>query len=118
MPRLWLLLFALVCSTALPACRKAGAGVEDTGSRQKTKEEALKVFDKHKDDYVRCEKLRIESEAQTAKQAKSGAAPPKALDYATCYSNYWKSMKQDMGPYDQAKADEWYAEWKKGVKIE
>jgi hypothetical protein len=35
-----------------------------------------------------------------------------------CQTDYWKAMKRDMGPYDQATMDQWYAEWRKGVKIE
>ncbi|MCC6902053.1 MAG: hypothetical protein IT377_23990 [Polyangiaceae bacterium] len=44
--------------------------------------------------------------------------PTAAIEYQKCTVEYWKKVKQEMGPFDQAKADEWYVEWRKGVKVE
>jgi hypothetical protein len=113
--------------------------------KPKSKEEFLKVLDKHRDEYVRCERLRIEAwdagarpggrvdgGASDAGKAEAGPAdasatppaatappvPSAAIEYQKCTTNYWKEVKQEMGPFDQTKADEWYGEWRKGVKVE
>lgn len=49
--------------------------------------------------------------------AEAGVAPPVGAAQE-CQTEYWREMKRDMGPYDQATMDLWYAEWRKGVKVE
>lgn len=96
------------------ACNKKQAAQE--GPTHKNKEEFLKVLDSHRDEYVRCEKLR--RAATTGGPLSSGTPSTATVDYQACTTRYWATVKREVGPYDQAKADEWYAEWSKGVKIE
>lgn len=50
--------------------------------------------------------------------AAKSAAPPPAGAAQECETEYWREMKRDMGQYDQATMDQWYLEWRKGVKVE
>ncbi|MCK6531712.1 MAG: hypothetical protein L6Q84_01970 [Polyangiaceae bacterium] len=134
-----------LCVAGLLAISCKSKPAEPEAPKPKSKDEFLKVLDKHRDEYVRCEKLRIESSATSARPVETGdggssdagkadagradasagtpvpAAPPApatAIEYQRCTTDYWKKVKQEMGPFDQAKADEWYGEWRKGVKVE
>ncbi len=55
--------------------------------------------------------------APTPPSAEAGVSPPVGAAQ-DCQTEYWREMKRDMGPYDQATMDLWYAEWRKGVKVE
>jgi hypothetical protein len=50
--------------------------------------------------------------------AGTAAAPPAAGAAQDCETEYWREMKRDMGQYDQPTMDQWYLEWRKGVKVE
>ncbi len=56
--------------------------------------------------------------ADAAPEAGARPALTIGLEYGECSREYWKKVKSEVGPYDQAKADEWYSEWRKGVKVE
>ncbi|MBI3202980.1 MAG: hypothetical protein HYZ29_15685 [Myxococcales bacterium] len=64
--------------------------------------------------------------APPAPSAAPSAAPRDATSAPTmrvgeaqdCQAGFFRSVKEELGPYDQASVDQWYAEWRAGVKVE
>ncbi|MBK7585883.1 MAG: hypothetical protein IPI67_37570 [Myxococcales bacterium] len=135
----------LLLLTVPLGCKDKAPPPQETAPRHKNREEALQVFEKHREEFVRCEKLRkmlisapSVSASPPSASASSRPAPAAAASVSSspsasgnpapvssaavmsqrCDLQFWKDVKEDMGPYDQAEVDVWWAEWRKGVKIE